>query len=66
MLGEGARTLADADRYFEAYKKAILENIIDPSIIGGYILKIGDMQYDASIAHQLKSIKTRLTKTNSI
>lgn len=25
MLGEGARTLADADRYFEAYKKAILE-----------------------------------------
>ena len=25
MLGEGARTLADADRYFEAYKAAILE-----------------------------------------
>ncbi|MEZ5757908.1 MAG: bifunctional proline dehydrogenase/L-glutamate gamma-semialdehyde dehydrogenase PutA [Emcibacteraceae bacterium] len=25
MLGEGARTMADADRYFEAYKKAILE-----------------------------------------
>ena len=25
MLGEGARTLADADRYYEAYKKAILE-----------------------------------------
>ena len=47
-------------------KKAILENIIDPSIIGGYILKIGDMQYDASIAQQLKSIKTTLTKTNSI
>ncbi|MDA0707855.1 MAG: bifunctional proline dehydrogenase/L-glutamate gamma-semialdehyde dehydrogenase PutA [Proteobacteria bacterium] len=25
MLGEGARTMADAARYFEAYKKAILE-----------------------------------------
>ncbi|MCC3862036.1 bifunctional proline dehydrogenase/L-glutamate gamma-semialdehyde dehydrogenase PutA [Pseudemcibacter aquimaris] len=25
MLGEGARTMADADRYFEAYKTAILE-----------------------------------------
>ncbi|MBT5187504.1 MAG: bifunctional proline dehydrogenase/L-glutamate gamma-semialdehyde dehydrogenase PutA [Kordiimonadaceae bacterium] len=25
MLGEGARTMADADRYFEAYKKAINE-----------------------------------------
>ncbi len=25
MLGEGARTLSDADRYFEAYKQAIIE-----------------------------------------
>lgn len=47
-------------------KKAILENKIDPSIIGGYILKIGDMQYDASVSNQLKAIKTTLTKTNSI
>ena len=47
-------------------KKAILENKIDPAIIGGYILKIGDMQYDASVSNQLKSIKTTLIKTNSI
>lgn len=47
-------------------KKAILENKIDPSIIGGYILKIGDMQHDASVSNQLNSIKTTLTKTNSI
>lgn len=47
-------------------KKAILENKIDPSIIGGYILKIGDMQYDASVSNQLNTIKTTLTKTNSI
>jgi F-type H+-transporting ATPase subunit delta len=47
-------------------KKAILENKIDPSIIGGFILKIGDMQYDASVSNQLKAIKTSLTKTNSI
>ncbi len=43
-----------------------LENQVDPSIIGGFILKIGDIQYDASVVQQLKSIKTTLTKMNSI
>ncbi|MBT7653840.1 MAG: ATP synthase F1 subunit delta, partial [Flavobacteriaceae bacterium] len=43
-----------------------LENKIDPEIIGGFILKIGDLQYDASISHQLKSIKETLINTNSI
>ena len=43
-----------------------LENKINPDIIGGFILQIGDMQYDASVVHQLKAIKTTLTKTNTI
>ena len=43
-------------------KKVILENKIDPSIIGGYILKIDDKEFDASISSQLKAIKTTLTK----
>ena len=43
-----------------------LENKINPEIIGGFILKIGDLQYDASVSHQLKSIKSTLTNTNSI
>jgi len=47
-------------------KEALLENKIDPSIIGGYILKIGDMQYDASLSNQLKALKTTLIQTNSI
>lgn len=52
----------------EAFSKQIvkIENKIDPSIIGGFILKIGDMQLDASVAHQLKVIKTTLTKTNTV
>lgn len=41
-----------------------LENIIDPSIIGGFILRIGDLQYNASVAHQLDHLKRELTKTN--
>ena len=47
-------------------KEALLENKIDPSIIGGYILKIGDMQYDASLSNQLKALKMKLIQTNSI
>jgi F-type H+-transporting ATPase subunit delta len=47
-------------------KEALLENKIDSSIIGGYILKIGDMQYDASLSNQLKALKTKLIQTNSI
>ena len=43
-----------------------IENKIDPNIIGGFILKIGDMQLDASITSQLKTIKTKLTKVNTI
>jgi F-type H+-transporting ATPase subunit delta len=46
--------------------KVQLENKVDSSIIGGFILQIGDMQYDASVVHQLKAIKTTLTKTNTI
>ncbi len=43
-----------------------IENKIDPNIIGGFILKIGDIQLDASITSQLKKIKTKLTKVNTI
>ena len=47
-------------------KNVQLEDKIDPGIIGGFILKIGDLQYDASVSHQLKSIKETLINTNSI
>jgi len=38
-------------------KKITIENIIDPSIIGGFILRIGDMQYNASVAGKLQELK---------
>jgi F-type H+-transporting ATPase subunit delta len=37
--------------------EVIIENKIDESIIGGFILRIGDMQYNASIANQLNNLK---------
>ncbi|MDT0642145.1 ATP synthase F1 subunit delta [Zunongwangia sp. F363] len=36
---------------------AIIKNIIDDSIIGGFILRVGDLQYDASIARNLNNLK---------
>jgi F-type H+-transporting ATPase subunit delta len=34
-----------------------IENKIDESIIGGFILRVGDLQYNASIANQLNTLK---------
>tara|TARA_B100000768_G_C11190596_1_gene337157 strand:- start:59 stop:601 length:543 start_codon:yes stop_codon:yes gene_type:complete len=42
----------------------ILTNVVDPSIIGGFILRIGDLQYNASVVNQLDTLKRQLTKTN--
>jgi F-type H+-transporting ATPase subunit delta len=42
-------------------KKINLKNIIDPTIIGGFILRIGDQQYNASIANRLQTLKRELS-----
>lgn len=42
-------------------KKITIENTVDPSIIGGFILKIGDKQYNASIADRLQVLKRELS-----
>jgi F-type H+-transporting ATPase subunit delta len=46
----------------ELTDKAVeLENIVDESILGGFILRIGDKQYNASIANQLNKLKREFT-----
>ena len=42
-------------------KKVTIENIIDASIIGGFILRIGDQQYNASVANRLQVLKRELS-----
>ncbi|MDJ0645140.1 MAG: ATP synthase F1 subunit delta [Flavobacteriaceae bacterium] len=37
--------------------KVTLENIVDPSIIGGFILNVGDKQYDASILGKMNNLR---------
>ena len=36
-----------------------IKNKIDESILGGFILRIGDQQYDASIQGKLNTLRTR-------
>ncbi len=42
-------------------KTAILENIVNPDILGGFILRVGDIQYDASIANKLTVLKRQFS-----
>lgn len=41
-----------------------IEHKQNPDILGGYILKVGDQQYDASVANNLRKIKQVLMKTD--
>ncbi len=43
--------------------KATLKNKIDENIIGGFILRIGDLQYDASVANKLNTLKREFTNS---
>jgi F-type H+-transporting ATPase subunit delta len=52
---EKAKTLSSAE--------VTLENHVDPSIIGGFILRVGDMEYNAAITHKLEHYKRKLTQT---
>lgn len=41
-------------------KKVEVQNIIDETILGGFILRVGDIQYNASLANKLGKLKREL------
>ncbi len=43
--------------------KVSLQNKVDESIVGGFILRVGDLQYDASVANKLNTLKREFTKS---
>jgi len=42
-------------------KEVEVENIVDETILGGFILRVGDIQYDASVASKLNKLKREFT-----
>ena len=42
-------------------KTVTLHNIVDESIIGGFILRLGDKQFNASVANSLQVLKRELS-----
>ena len=45
---------------------ATLESTVDPSILGGFILRIGDLQYNTSVAKSLSNLSRELTNNTYI
>jgi F-type H+-transporting ATPase subunit delta len=41
-------------------KRPILQTVVDPALIGGVVLRIGDTVYDGSVANQLQSIRQQM------
>ena len=47
-------------------KKTILTNKIDDKLIGGFVLRLGDIEYNASFKNKLKTIKQEFTKNTNL
>jgi F-type H+-transporting ATPase subunit delta len=45
---------------------ATIENIVNPDIIGGFILRVGDKQYDASISNQFNELRREFDNSHYI
>ena len=46
--------------------KANLENVVNPAILGGFILRVGDIQYDASISNYLNELRKEFDNSHYI
>ena len=46
-------------------KEATIESTVNPDILGGFILRIGDVQYDASISNKLQVLKRQFESESS-
>ena len=47
-------------------KKVELVSTVDEDIIGGFILRLGDQQFDASVANQLLSLEHKLSNRKAL
>lgn len=54
---ENVRQILQSTRLFDASKKYDIEKKIDASLLGGYILRVGDQQIDASVKSKLNGLR---------
>ena len=75
MLGRVQATLTTAESVDESTQQKIAEKLsgllgkqvslsagVDPEIIGGMVVRVGDTVYDASIANQLEQVRSKAIK----
>ena len=48
----------------EINAEVVLQNQVDPSLIGGFVVKVGDRQIDASITGKLKKLERHFEVSN--
>jgi F-type H+-transporting ATPase subunit delta len=54
---------AKATRFIEKLSKKVeLKEKVDPDLIGGFIIRVGDRQYDASIESRINDLKRSFSK----
>ena len=46
--------------------KTSIESIVNPEILGGFILRVGDVQYDASISNQFNELRREFDNSHYI
>ena len=49
-------------RKYEGKKQVELVEKVDPGLIGGFVLNVGDRQVDASVRSKLKSLKVKFSQ----
>lgn len=62
-IGENVQAEVKAFLEKQTGKSVILENSIDPELIGGMVVQIEDRLYDASISGKLRKVKQDLLNT---
>ena len=72
---ESMKPMEDLEKSIELEKEIIkkadqltpfkikLKKIIDPKILGGFVLRVGDLQYNASLSNRLNILKRELVKS---
>jgi F-type H+-transporting ATPase subunit delta len=63
LSDELERKVMDKVKELTGSEKVTLRSEIDPAILGGFILRVGDIQYNASIANQLGNLKREFSKS---